>query len=301
MSSTTEPPASVARDIRYTRVYRVRESFARDARVAQKQYLRLTRAFIVTTALAAITGGLLLYGLEAEEDPGRPVVSLLAAQGIQLSLVVLEALCLAVAGYCGYVLGELDPRSRWKTRRLKTEEYRLLLASRVLELGHAAGPEDFCSAGDWFLAFFEGQLGYLEDSKDRHHRTVSTLIIFSGLLAGLLALATALTGFDNSVVVVAVALLGVVAPAIASALRSWGEATASKRRAKFHEESWLQLMELSDRVPAFEAALAGHDLDGAQRFANQVFRVLRRDHEGFASMFEDGKLDELDSERADEE
>jgi len=280
----TDLPPDITNDPRYRRVHDERERSAAEARGSQAFHLRTTRIFILATAAAAITGGLLLYGIEAKADPSRWLVDQLANGTVKITLAVVQGLCLAAAAGSGYILGARDPRKRWIEARLRAEEGRLLLASRALTIGHALGPDAFRKAGAWFADFIEEQRGHLDASARRRDRSALRLVFLGAILAGLAALAGGLAGIDQSFVVVLLAVFGVSAPALVAAVESWGKAAADAKRAELHAGSWSALSALLDDLPAFEAAVQANDLGAATAFAERVFEVLRRDHAGFAAV-----------------
>lgn len=280
-------PPEIVEDPRWRRLAETRERDAAAARAAQRSYLRLTTTTIVSTAAAAILGGLVLYGVETDPAPDhRLLVRLLADGHLRTGLVVVQGLCLAAAAAGGALLGARDPRTRWVEARLRAEDGRLRLAERALRLGHERGPEAFRAAGDWFESFVESQRGHLRRSADRRDRAARRLALAAALLAGLGALAAALTGLQAGLIVVAVAIFGVSAPALVSAVQSLGRERADARRAKLHERSWRALTALLERTPEFRASVAAADLEGALAYAEAVFDVLRRDHAGFAAAHE---------------
>lgn len=281
---TASLPDEIASDPRYRRVFDERKRHSADAVTSQWRYLWLTRAFVVGSTLAAISGGLVLYGSEAQPDANSPVLlHWLAGGPVRTALIVLQCLSLAVAAGSGYMLGRREPGKRWVAARLKAEEGRLLLADRVLRIGHENGAETFRKAGAWFLEFLEGQIDHLENSAQRRDRSAMRALVVASILAALAALASGLTGFNSKTLAVTLAIFGVGVPAIMAAIEKWGEATTDGKRAELHDQSWSALSALRDDIPAFESAIEAHDLQGAEAFAERVFEVLRSDHAGFAA------------------
>jgi hypothetical protein len=280
----TNLPPEITSDPRYRRVHDERERHAAEARVAQALYFRMTRIFVVASALAAIAGGLVLYGTDpAPDETGSTFVHWLAGGAVRTGLIIVQALGLAAAAGSGYVLGKREPGKRWVAARLRAEDGRLMLAARALSIGHEKGADAFRAAGAWFVGFLEDQLGHLDKSARRKDSAAFHGIIVAALLAALAALATALTGFDSKTLVVALAIFGVGVPALAAAVEKWGEATADGKRTELHQSSWSALNALRDDVPGFQAAVDANDLDTAMAFADRVFQVLRDDHTGFAA------------------
>ena len=248
--------------------------------------MRLTRLLVIGSAIAAIAGGLVLYGAEARPDAESSLLARWLAEGspLRIGLIVVQALGLAAAAGSGYLLGRREPGKRWVAARLRAEEGRLELAQRALTIGHEAGPEPFRGAGHWFLGFIEEQLHHLDASARRRDRASFYGLVLAALLAALGALASALTGFDSRTLVVVLAIFGVAVPALTAAVEKWGEATAAGKRATLHEDSWSALNALRDDAPAFKGAIEAQDLSGAMKFADRVLDILRKDHEGFATI-----------------
>lgn len=285
----TNLPPEITEDPRYRRVRDERERHAAVARASQAQYRWLTRVFVIASAIAAIAGGLVLYGTEAAPDARNPLVRALAdGSAVRIGLIVVQGFGLAAAAGSGYLLGRREPGKRWVTARLKAEDGRLAIAERALQIAHEKGPEAFHEAGAWFIAFLEGQLSHLDASARRRDRSALRGLIFAAVLTGLAALAGVLSGFESKTIVVVLAILGVGVPALTAAVEKWGEATADSKRAALHGETWTALNALRDDVPGFEAAVLAQDFDSAMIFANRVFAVLREDHTGFASAMGEG-------------
>lgn len=281
---TINLPEEIADDPRYRRVHDERKRHSADAVTSQSRYLWLTRLFVVGSAVAAITGGLVLYGSEAQPAADSPLLLRMLADGpVRGGLIALQCLSLAVAAGSGYLLGRREPGKRWVAARLKAEEGRLLLADRVLRIGHEKGTGTFRQAGDWFLAFLEEQISHLENSARRRDQSALRGLIVASVLAALAALASGLTGFNSKTLAVTLAIFGVGVPAIMAAIEKWGEATTDDRRAELHKRTWSELSALRDDIPAFNEAVDAHDLAGAEAFAERVFTVLRSDHAGFAA------------------
>lgn len=281
----TTLPTAITEDPRYARVHEERERHAAEARAAQARYLGFTRIFIIGSAVAAIAGGLVLYGTEATVKPDNPVlVNLLADGPVRIALIILQGLGLAAGAGSGYMLGKRNPAKRWVSARLRAEDGRLQLAGRALKIGHEAGPDAFRLAGSWFVSFIEGQLNHLDKSARSRDSASFRAMAFAAVLAALAALASVMTGFDSKTLVVILAIFGVGVPALTAAAEKWGEASADGERADLHKATWSALSALRDDLPAFQAAIDAHDLISAEEFADRVFVALRQDHEGFAAV-----------------
>ena len=62
----TPLPDKITNDPKFEAIHNPRERAAKLARNAQKEFRMYTRLFIVSTAMAAVFGGLILYGLEVD-------------------------------------------------------------------------------------------------------------------------------------------------------------------------------------------------------------------------------------------
>lgn len=276
-------PSEITSDPRYQRVRDERERHAAEARAAQALYLRMTRMFVVASAIAAIAGGLVLYGTDASPTNESPILfHWLSGGAVRTVLIILQGLALAAAAGSGYILGRRAPGTRWVAARVRAEDGRLTLAARALWIGHEKNADAFRAAGEWFAAFMENQLGHLDKSARRRGSASFRGVIVAAILAALAALATALTGFESKTLIVVLAIFGVGVPALTAAVEKWGEATADGKRTELHTASWSALSALRDDLPAFQAAVAVNDLDAAMAFADRAFQVLRDDHAGFA-------------------
>lgn len=292
----TELPVKIREDARFSRLYRLREHDAAIARRAQARFRRLTGQIILGTAAASVAGGLVLYGMEAEPDESRWLVDKLARTDTRTALLIVQGGFLALAAYAGYVLGERRPGERWVVHRLRAEDGRLELARRALKIGHELGPNVFRQVGEWFISFVEGQRDHLRDATDRRDRAAESLAVLGAVLTGVLALAGAIAGIRQEVVVVFIAILGVCSPALVAAIQSWRGAVQDQKRAALHDSSWRALNQLGEREPEFQAAIDASDFDSAMAYVEEIFSVLRKDHAGFASI-QDQMIDERTPER----
>ena len=102
-----------------------------------------------------------------------------------------------------------------------------------------------------------------------------------------MAVAGALSGLANALVLAAIGLIGVAAPAAAAAVQSWTEATAEAKREQLHAATEMELVNVMADANDFSGAISTNDLAGALAFAERVFEVLRKDHQAFADLFGD--------------
>lgn len=275
---------------RFVAIHEARERNAARARELQARHKRVSRGFILSTAAAAVFGGLVLYGLDtpAADLPESPRLKQYVADAtVRTVLVVLQALALALAAYCGYILNALRHAEEQLECRMKAEQGRLDRAMAALEIGHAGGPTLFRAGADFFSAeLIDGQLCYLARSVKTRRRSAETLAVIGAAIAAIGALAFGLNGLEGSAFLLFAALVGVVSPAFISALKSWREANGDQERARFHAATWDHLNTLRGERGAFDEAVSNNDLAAAKAFADRVLDVLRSDHEAFRKLRE---------------
>lgn len=275
-------PDSIAKNPRYSALEELRAVAGKEARAAQSSYRRLTGLFVLSTAIAGICSALILYGIEAKPDQSSNVIlQWVHAPLIRTCLFLFQGGCLAAAAFSAHQLSGQNYSSIWTSRRLEAEEGRLLLQQMALEIGHENGPGDFQSAGRSFNDFTLGQINYLKNRMTRHARSASRLSVAGGGLAGLAALAAAISSLEQRTVLILLAFIGVCTPALTVALKSWSEATFDGDRAELHRRNWASLTEVFGERAQLEQAIANDDLDGALAYTKGVFDVLRADHAGF--------------------
>ncbi|MEP4195695.1 MAG: hypothetical protein ABJL99_08680 [Aliishimia sp.] len=279
-------PASISQHVRIVSLTQGRERNAAMARSAKSKFHCSIQSFVVATLIAAIAGGLLLYGIEATE--GEPtntaLADFLAKDQWRTPLLILQALSLGIAAFCGHLASVRGFEKVWIKNRLLAEEGRLDLQRAALEIGHENSPEDFVHASDAFKDFVNSQLSYLEKAQEKSDALSGWLAVWGAIIAGASALAAAIGGLDNKTVLILIALLGVCTPALVVALRSFSDASAAKERTKLHAHTWHELNKIRGEMTAFDDAITAHDLDVALAYVENVFDVLRADHKGFAAV-----------------
>lgn len=280
----TELPESITGHSEFQAANKEQKRFGTDARHQQASYKLNIKMLIISTAVSAIVGGLLLYGMEADAEGDEGLVKFIAGDVVQSLLVGLQAIALGIAGYAGFFLGRHNPKDAWIRSRIKAEDYRLRRAKCVLELSHAVNEDTFRTAGAWFSEFVERQDNHLKTSAALRANSSRSYVVVGGVLAGAVALAGGLAGLQLKFVAVLIAMLGVCAPALVSAINSWAAASADDARADLHNHSLTLLRDVSASETVFKKAIEDHDLPGALAYADRVFEVLRADHRGFAEI-----------------
>lgn len=272
-------------DSRFATEREARVRAATTARRTRAGYRRCTQSFVAGTALAAVAGGLVLYGLETDpEGTDQEIARFVAQEFARTGLLLFQGLGLALAASGAYLMSARKFAERWVRSRMTAEEGRLRCETLRLEIGYELGQDAFAAAGAAFRDFVEKQSRYLDESGGQHDRSAAMIAWLGALLAGLLAFGSAMGFVDNRTIVALFSLLGVCAPALAGVLQSWNEAIVGTGRVALHNTSWSHLNKLRGEMGIFDAAIAANDLPAALAFAKRVFEVLRADHAGFAQL-----------------
>jgi hypothetical protein len=205
-------------------------------------------------------------------------------------LGIAQALALATAAGCGFLLASRDFAGDWLANRLKAEQGRLAKAHAALEIGHAQGAASFKAAADHFSTdLIDGQLTHLRASSKRHGRRAFVLAVLGAVLTGLGVFASSVGAVGLSWLILIAAFVGVLSPALIAALRSWQESSADREREKLHRATADELNGLRGRRDELDAAVAANDLQAALTYAEAVFAVLRTDHLEFAKLYQPGQ------------
>ncbi len=109
-------PKEIRTADRFVAIHDAREEAAREARGCQTQYKRAMAGFILATALAAILGGFVLYGLDTPPESaadGPYLKQLMSGKAMHVSLAVLQAVSLAIAAFFGYLLNKVKYDEEW--------------------------------------------------------------------------------------------------------------------------------------------------------------------------------------------
>ncbi|MEP1697665.1 MAG: DUF4231 domain-containing protein [Paracoccaceae bacterium] len=282
----TEHSDSVRTDPRYQAISDARDKSAKRARAARDNYKLFTGAFIVATTVAALAGGLILYGIEADPEAAQSQIVLkwVSQDWMHTLLFVIQGLSLGTAGFCAHMLSSRRYNETWTSNRVVAETKRLEREQKALEIAHAKGSEEFINSGAAFKLFVAQQMQYLADREFKHDRSAFALALAGAVMAGIAALAGALGGLDSRVMFAMIALLGVVSPALVAALTSWSDAISDAQRAQLYQRTWENLNAIRADQATFDTAIAQDDLDGARAYQERVFEALREDHQGFAGL-----------------
>lgn len=274
-------PREISDDPRYRALSARRDEAARRARASRSAYRMLTAAFVVSTAVAAIGSGLALYGMEPPQDISAALHRWVADPSHRRPLMFIVALALGGAAFAQHRLRSASFDREWTTQRAEAEAHRRERQRLALRIGHERGPDAFREAGRDFERFLDRQIEHHRASADRHRSASRSMGVLAAVLAGIVAVAGALAALSDGLVVVLVALVGVCAPALVAAVKSWSEATSDVQRAELHALTWDRLVAEKARMPEFMAAVEAADLDGALSHAERSLQVLEQDTSEF--------------------
>jgi hypothetical protein len=287
MSGNPMLPASIAEDPDYRNTHEQREEAASAARNAQIAYRRLIEGFITSSCIAAVVGGLVLYGADTAVS-GAGVVqsatlkSFVASQTVHVTLCVMQALAVAAAAFCAFALNTRDYAGTWRENREKAEAGRCERARVALRVGHTQGQAAFRAAGDWVVAdLMEGQIRYLTEAIESHGTRAFRLTLLGGLVMAVAAGGPILATAGLPALILVGALAAVVTPVLLAGLKSWSEATGSSDRVKLHKATRDLLRDILRRRREFDQAIAANNLEGSIAYLDEVCAALRTDVAGF--------------------
>jgi hypothetical protein len=282
-----ELPDSVRGAPAFVQVHQRREENASRARQAQADYKLMISFFIVATAVAAVMGGLVLYGADSlPTAPGAAssgtLKDLVTSEPARWLLPSLQAAAVLVAGYSAFRLNHEDFAAVWRESRDKAEAGRCERARVALRVAHQQGQEPFRATGRWLTDdLIDKQIKYMTEAIDKHEGRSRWLGVVTAVILAAAAAGPILMTIGVSALIVVAALFAVVTPALLSGLKSWGEANGSAERAKLHRATRDLLRDIGGRQSEFDAAIEAADLTAAERFLDEVCAALRTDVEGF--------------------
>lgn len=287
------PPPEVTQNPRYIEIKARSEFAAAKARDAQANHRKYMSGFIVSSATAAVLGGLILLGVNGVAGDGASAAEtatlttkLLAISESYRSVSgAAQAIALGVAAVCAYMLREVNYGDTWTTNRVAAEEGRGQLYISALEIAHEASPEAFEAAGQYtYQDLVQGQLKYLRDASGRHGKHAGQLAVFGAVVLGFGVVASALSGFGNTALVVIAAFIGVLSPALLAGIRSWQEMNFDRERVKMHDETIAALSLLAEQGTRLTEATKSGDLPGALAYTNEVLRALNINTQKFSEL-----------------
>lgn len=148
-SALESVPESIRSDPEFLAVHKTREERARLARVAQSAYRARQVRVVWATTLAAVVGGLLLYGFDPPDLPKEPpptqselLRNWLARDWVRTVLGLLQALALAAVAWSAHLVRRARYDEAWLEHRLAAEDGRVKRALVALQIGHRVGPEE---------------------------------------------------------------------------------------------------------------------------------------------------------------
>ncbi len=283
-------PEPVRSDPEFIACHTAREARAALSRGAQASYRNGQRWLIIASTAAALVGGLLLYGFDPPTaDADAPTSALLrtwlAQDQVRIALGLLQSAALAGVAWGAHLQRRLRTNFTWLEHRLEAEKGRIACAMTALRIGYRHGPESFRAAGVFAVRdLLDDQLIYFDKARALHAVRAQRLLKVGGGIAAAGAAFAALQGLGIAELLLAAALVGVLSPALNSAVTTWESVSGDAERARSSLAAWFALTEVSGRRAAFEAALAENDLDAAEAWLEQVAEVLRADHAVFEAL-----------------
>ena len=283
-------PEPVRSDPEFLACHKAREERARMARDAQATYrVRQTRMILAST-LAAVVGGLLLYGVDMTplpEDARHSAIlrNWLWQDWVRIALGLLQAVALSGVAWSVHVVRGARDDQAWLENRLAAENGRVQRAFIALRIGHRAGPEAFRAAGTYAVReLLDDQLAYFERAKAQHARNGSRLLKVGGGVAAAGAAFAVLQGLGVPELVLVAALVGVLSPSLNAAVTSWEAMSGDMERARASTTAWFALTEISGSRGTFDAALTTQDLPAAEAYLERVADILGADHAAFEAL-----------------
>jgi hypothetical protein len=254
-----------------------------EAQVAQLAYRRCTALFVVCSAIAGISSGLILYGEGAGQSLSQP-----ATEGMWLShtparqyLFAIQAISLFGAALGSALLGLRDYANRWQRARERAEAGRVAQHALIMEIAGQLGGPALIQAFDHLVSnLLQPQIGYYLSRSREHAASATRLAWVTAVVLGLVA-ASGAVGASWSGWVTVVALTGVVSPVILTALRSWQQQALSDEKSSRYKTVWSELVLIAGEVEMSRKLLESGDSKAAFSVAERLFATLRQEHQGF--------------------
>jgi hypothetical protein len=277
---TDDQLAPVLADSRVRTLRDLYDSHERRATAAQRVFRQFSTLFIVATALASVSGALILYGTGAGE--ADPVLQRwLAQQPVRLILFVVEVAALAAAAFAAEMRREQKNDTEWLAERRAAERCRIAIWERIMAVAAETGPDAERAAFDRFVEEQLGvQMSYYASAEARHKRSASRSTVIGAVTAAAIA-ATGAAGIGGELWVAVAAFVGVVSPVLLNALRAWRDDTLDSEKAERYRAAWTELKRLEARGDEVRRALDAGEPKSARDFIDQVHAVLRQEHENW--------------------
>jgi hypothetical protein len=279
--------AEILADPRVATIAALRADNAARARKAQADHRRYTIGFVIATGLAAISGALVLYGAGGEPeasptDISQTLFAWLSARPLRSALFALQATSLGLAAFAGYKLRSVGGEGDWFKERRAAELGRADLYDAIMKIGAKKGPAFERAAFAGFLdKQLDGQIRYYAGAEARHGVQATRTATIGASIAALVAAGGATAGISGAGSDVWVALaagIGVVAPILVNAVRSWQEATFDREKAERYRTAKELLMRLKAESAEAAQALAQGDSAPARNLVAQVHSVMREEN-----------------------
>ena len=262
-----------------------------EAQAAQLAYRRCTALFVVCSALAGISSGLILYGEGAGQSLSQDTSQgiWLSQTSVRQSLFVVQAISLFGAALGSALLGLRNYANRWQQARERAEAGRVAQHAMIMEIASRRSGPAVVQAFDHMVAnLLHPQIDYYLSRSREHAASATRLAWVTAAVLGLVA-ASGAVGASWSGWVTVVALTGVVSPVILTALRSWQEQALNDEKSSRYKAIWSELALLSGEVELSRKLLESGDSKAAFSLAERLFATLRDEHQGFRAT---GKIEE---------
>lgn len=254
-----------------------------EAQAAQLAYRRCTALFVVCSAIAGISSGLILYGEGAGQSLSQP-----ATEGIWLShtpvrrlLFAVQAIALFGAALGSALLGLRDYANRWQRARERAEAGRVGQHALIMELAGKRGGPALIEAFDHLVSnLLQAQIGYYLSRSREHAASATRLAWVTAVVLGLVA-ASGAVGANWSGWVTVVALTGVISPVILTALRSWQQQALSDEKSSRYKTVWSELILIAGEVEMSRKLLESGDDTAAFSLVKRLVATLKQEQQGF--------------------
>ena len=265
-------------------LFKMRSEASRIAAGAQSWFKRLSAAAVISTAVATLTSGLLLYGAGSEASAATVVEGLVRwVKDNNPYILWIQIVTLFVSALVASVLASQNYAERWQEQRNRAELLRRQIFDEVLTLAKAKVP-NLLGAADpgnpiaQALEFFrryehELQITFYRTASTRHARVATRLSWLTAVLAGLAAITGALSGFGGSALV-ASAFLGISVPILLSAAQSWRASSRDSDKLTAYEKAKQALESNLLDIDSVRARAAMGDAAAVGAYVNSVHLIM---------------------------
>jgi SMODS and SLOG-associating 2TM effector domain 1 len=212
-------------------LFKMRTEASEAAATSQNWFKRLSVVAVISTAIATLTSGLLLYGAGSEASTTAPVEGLV--RGVKDNHYIIVGFQIAALFFAGVVTSVLASQNyveRWQEQRNRAELLRRQIFNEILTMAEAEVPSQLATADptnpiaqafEFFRRYqHELQINFYGRGSVRHARAAEGLGWLTAILAGLAAVTGVLGAFGGWTLILS-AFLGIAVPILLSAAQSW--------------------------------------------------------------------------------